>query len=118
MVNSHISHFLVKVFDLLYLNGMSLHNKSLKFRKRNLRACIQPVPGRLEFVVEFEGRTAKDVRQRMDDVMEARGEGLILKHPDSEYTLNGRNKDWIKVKPEYMVYLFPLLFVWCSFVSM
>ncbi|KAF8551211.1 ATP-dependent DNA ligase [Imleria badia] len=91
-----------KVFDLLYLNGMSLHKKSLKFRKRNLRACIQPVPGRMEFVVEFEGRTPKDVRQRMDEVMEARGEGLILKHPDSEYTLNGRNKDWIKVKPEYM----------------
>lgn len=84
---------------------MSLHKKSLKFRKRNLRACIQPVPGRLEFVVEFEGKTAKDVRQRMDEVMEARGEGLILKHPESEYTLNGRNKDWIKVKPEYMVYL-------------
>ena len=95
---------------------MSLHNKSLKFRKRNLRAFIQPVPGRMEIVVEFEGKTAKDVRQRMDEVMEARGEGLILKHPDSEYTLNGRNKDWVKVKPEYMVYLFPLLFACCSFL--
>lgn len=30
--------------------------------------------------------------------MEARGEGLILKHPDGEYVLNGRNKDWIKVR--------------------
>lgn len=86
---------------------MSLHKKSLKFRKRNLRACIQAIPGRIEFVVEFEGKTAKDVRQRMDEVMAARGEGLILKHPDSEYILNGRNKDWIKVKPEYMVYLWP-----------
>ncbi|KAH0836355.1 DNA ligase 4 [Lanmaoa asiatica] len=91
-----------KIFDLLYLNGMSLHKKSLKFRKRNLRACIQAVPGRIEFVVEFEGKTAKDVRQRMNEVMAARGEGLILKHPDSEYVLNGRNKDWVKVKPEYM----------------
>jgi len=53
--------------------------------------------------------------------METKGEGLILKHPDGEYVLNGRNKDWIKVrrntphpwdlqltfhpkvKPEYMV---------------
>ena len=52
----------------------------------------------------------------MDEVMEARGEGLILKHPDSEYTLNGRNKNWVKVKPEYMVYLFPLLFACCSFL--
>ncbi|KAI0366989.1 DNA ligase 4 [Pilatotrama ljubarskyi] len=91
-----------KVFDLLYLNGMSLLHKSLKFRKRNLRSCLQEVQGRIEFVTEFEGRTAKDVRRRMDDIMANRGEGLILKHPDSEYVLNGRNKDWIKVKPEYM----------------
>ena len=34
---------------------------------------------------------------RMEDVMANRGEGLILKHPDAEYVLNGRNKDWIKV---------------------
>lgn len=43
-----------------------------------------------------------DVRKRLDDVMENRGEGLILKHPGSEYVLNGRTKDWVKVKPEYM----------------
>ncbi|KAI9064078.1 DNA ligase 4 [Trametes sanguinea] len=91
-----------KVFDLLYLNGMSLLHKSLKFRKRNLRSCLTEVPGRIEFLTEFEGRTAKDVRRRMDEIMANRGEGLILKHPDSEYVLNGRNKDWIKVKPEYM----------------
>ncbi|KAI0664220.1 DNA ligase 4 [Cubamyces menziesii] len=91
-----------KVFDLLYLNGMSLLHKSLKFRKRNLRSCLKEVPGRIEFVSEFEGRTAKDVRKRMDDIIANRGEGLIMKHPDSEYVLNGRNKDWIKVKPEYM----------------
>ncbi|KAG1849416.1 ATP dependent DNA ligase domain-containing protein [Suillus subalutaceus] len=91
-----------KVFDLLYLNGMSLHQKSLKFRKRNLRACIKEIPGRIEFTAEFEGKTAKDVRQKMDEVMASRGEGLVIKHPDSEYILNGRNKDWIKVKPEYM----------------
>lgn len=94
---------LVKVFDLLYLNGMSLHKKSLKFRKRNLRACIKDIPGRIEFITEFEGKTAKDVKQKMDDILAARGEGLILKHPNSEYVPNGRNKDWIKIKPEYMV---------------
>lgn len=82
---------------------MSLHQKSLKFRKRNLRACIKEIPGRIEFTAEFEGKTAKDVRQKMDEVMASRGEGLVIKHPDSEYILNGRNKDWIKVKPEYMV---------------
>ncbi|EPQ56491.1 DNA ligase 4 [Gloeophyllum trabeum ATCC 11539] len=91
-----------KVFDLLYLNGMSLLGKSCKFRKRNLRSCFKEIPGKLEIITEWEGKTAKDVRTRMEQVMANRGEGLILKHPDSEYVLNGRNKDWIKVKPEYM----------------
>ncbi len=113
--------FSVKVFDLLYLNGVSLLRKSTKYRKRNLRSCFKEVKGRLEFVTEFEGKTAKDVRRKMEDIMANRGEGLVLKHPDAEYVLNGRNKDWIKVggrclcsglrcspilrqvKPEYMV---------------
>lgn len=111
----------VKVFDLLYLNGQSLANKSTKFRKRNLKACIKEVQGRIELVADFEARTANDVRKRMEEVMATRGEGLVMKHPDAGYILNGRNKDWIKaslpysfmglftlsvsfqVKPEYMV---------------
>ena len=95
-------HSKVKVFDLLHLNGMSLLHRSTKFRKRNLRSCLKEVPGRIEFVVEDEGTTAKDVRRRREDIVANRGEGLVLKHPDAEYVLNGRNKDWIKVKPEYM----------------
>ncbi|KAI0289553.1 DNA ligase 4 [Russula brevipes] len=91
-----------KVFDLLYLNGQSLINKSTKFRKRNLKACIKDIQGRIELVADFEARTAKDVRKKMEDIMATRGEGLVMKHPDAVYTLNGRNKDWIKVKPEYM----------------
>ncbi|KAH9962641.1 ATP-dependent DNA ligase [Russula dissimulans] len=70
--------------------------------KRNLKACIKEIQGRIEFVTEFEARTVNDVRKRMEDVMNARGEGLVIKHPDAGYILNGRNKDWIKVKPEYM----------------
>lgn len=57
----------------------------------------------MEYAAGWEGHTAQDVRTRMDQVMEHRGEGLVLKHPDAEYVLNGRNRDWIKVKPEYMV---------------
>src|SRR5260221_3477865 len=86
----------VKVFDLLYLNGQPLLNKSTKFRKRNLKACIKGIQGRIELVTEFEARTAMDVRKRMEDIMAARGEGLVMKHPDAGYILNGRNRDWIK----------------------
>lgn len=78
-------------------------HKSLKFRKRNLRACVSEIKGRIEFSTEWEGKTAQDIRKRMDEILEQRGEGLVVKHPDSEYVLNGRNRDWVKVKPEYMV---------------
>lgn len=57
----------------------------------------------MEFVAGYEGRTVNDIRTRLEEVVENRGEGLIIKHPLSEYVLNGRNVDWVKVKPEYMV---------------
>ena len=85
------------MFDLLYLNGQSLLHRSTSFRKKNLRSCLKEIVGRLEFAVEYKGKTAKDVRLRMDEVMAARGEGLVIKHPLSKYVLNGRNMDWIKV---------------------
>ncbi|KAF8518045.1 DNA ligase 4 [Hysterangium stoloniferum] len=91
-----------KIFDLLYLNGMSLIDKKLTTRKKNMRAYVSETQGRLEYVREYEGKTAKEVRTRMDQIIEDRGEGLILKHPGGKYTLNGRNVDFIKVKPEYM----------------
>lgn len=50
----------------------------------------------MEFAVEYEGRTADDVRTRMEDIMASRGEGLVIKHPNSQYVLSGRNSDWIK----------------------
>lgn len=85
------------MFDLLYLNGQSLIHKPLSFRKRNLRQCVTEIKGRIEYVDEYRGKTPKDIRSKMDEVMATRGEGLIIKHPLSKYVLNGRNMDWIKV---------------------
>ncbi|KAF8638944.1 hypothetical protein AX16_010418 [Volvariella volvacea WC 439] len=95
-------HNPLKIFDLLYLNGQSLIHRSTNFRKKNLRACMKEILGRIEFAVEYRGITAKDIRDRMDEIMANRGEGLVIKHPMAKYVLNGRNMDWIKVKPEYM----------------
>ncbi|KAF6761657.1 DNA ligase 4 [Ephemerocybe angulata] len=91
-----------KIFDLLHLNGQSLLNRSTAFRKKNMKHCVKEITGRIEYCTEYTGKSAKDVRERMEQVMEDRGEGLVIKHPLSKYVLNGRNTDWIKVKPEYM----------------
>jgi DNA ligase-4 len=58
---------------------------------------LKEIKGSVEFTTDYKGRTAKDIRERMDEVMAARGEGLVIKHPLSKYVLNGRNVDWIKV---------------------
>lgn len=68
-----------------------------------MTAYVKEVKGRLEYVANYEGKNATDVRRRLEEIMNNRGEGLILKHPDAQYILNGRNKDWVKIKPEYMV---------------
>ena len=62
-----------------------------------MRQYIKEIQGRIEFTTEFKAKSAKDVRQRMDQVMADRGEGLVMKAPDSAYVLNGRTNDWIKV---------------------
>lgn len=86
----------VKIFDLLYLNHQSLLNTKVSIRKKNMRKYVKEIQGRIEFTTEFKAKTAKDVRQRMDQVMADRGEGLVMKQPASAYVLNGRNNDWIK----------------------
>ena len=60
------------VFDLLYLNGKSLIDRSLIERKKNLRSIFKHVPGRLEHVNEFPGNGVKAVQDRLRQVVEAR----------------------------------------------
>ncbi|KAF8892072.1 ATP dependent DNA ligase domain-containing protein [Infundibulicybe gibba] len=62
-----------KVFDLLYLNGQSLLHRTTNFRKKNLRQCLTEITGRIEFAVEYRGKTAKDIRTRMDEILSSRG---------------------------------------------
>lgn len=88
---------LVKIFDLLYLNDQSLLNTKVSIRKKNMRKYVKEIKGRIEYTTEFKAKSAKDVRERMDQVMAERGEGLVMKQPASAYVLNGRNNDWIKV---------------------
>ena len=67
-----------------------------------MQSCLKEIQGRFEYAIEYKGKTAKDIRERMDEVMAARGEGLVIKHPLSKYVLNGRNMDWIKVCTSYL----------------
>ncbi|KGB77341.2 hypothetical protein CNBG_3179 [Cryptococcus deuterogattii R265] len=95
-----------KVFDILFLNDHCLSRKRLSERKRLLRSGkifknIEDYKGRLEFVDEKRGKSAKDIREYLERVVETKGEGLVVKKTDVIYQTNSRGYDWIKVKPEY-----------------
>ncbi|KAM3422940.1 DNA ligase [Cercospora zeina] len=93
---------LFRVFDCLYLNDKPLTQYTLRDRRRALEGAIQNVSRRLEIHTYSEGKSATDIEPALRKVLETGSEGLVIKNPRSEYRLNERNDDWIKVKPEYM----------------
>jgi len=93
---------LYRVFDLLYLNGQSLTDWTLRDRRRALEASVTSIHRRLEVHSYKEATTAIDVEKLLRQVVLEASEGLVLKNPRSRYCLNDRNDDWMKVKPEYM----------------
>ncbi|WVQ80875.1 hypothetical protein IAT38_002982 [Cryptococcus sp. DSM 104549] len=96
-----------KVFDILYLNGTVLTRRFLKKRKellhdgRVFKDNLRDYQGRLEFAEERVGKTGKDIGDFLEKILDARGEGLVVKKNEALYETNSRGADWIKVKPEY-----------------
>ena len=91
-----------KVFDILYLNDRLLTNYTLRDRRRALQGAVMEVPRRLEIHSFTETEKVADVEPLLRKVVAEASEGLVLKNPRSEYRLNERNDNWMKVKPEYM----------------
>lgn len=93
---------LFRVFDCLYLNDKDLTHYTLRDRRKALEASITDIERRLEIHGYTEARQASEIEPELRRVVAEASEGLVLKNPRSEYRLNERNDDWIKVKPEYM----------------
>ncbi|KAF2773948.1 ATP-dependent DNA ligase [Teratosphaeria nubilosa] len=91
-----------KVFDCLHLNGVDLIRYNLRKRREALQKSVKPVARRLEIHEYQEAKNASEVETMLRQVIATGGEGLVLKNPRSEYRLNDRDDDWVKVKPEYM----------------
>ncbi|GJN92108.1 hypothetical protein Rhopal_005137-T1 [Rhodotorula paludigena] len=96
-----------KVFDILFLKGKNgegraLINHSLWQRKQMLARMITPKKGVIEIADCAKGKSVEDIREYLMRILEERGEGLVVKNPQSFYALGGRETSWIKIKPEYM----------------
>ncbi|KAK8117435.1 DNA ligase 4 [Apiospora kogelbergensis] len=93
---------LYRVFDILYLNDTDLRQYMLRDRRKALEKAVKGVHRRLELHPHDTATSPDAIEPALRTVVANASEGLVLKDPRSVYTLNSRNDDWIKVKPEYM----------------
>ena len=93
---------LLRVFDILYLNGRDLTPYTLRDRRNALQKAIRPVRRRLEIHPYEEATSSAEVEICLRKVVAEASEGLVLKNPRARYRLNERHDDWMKVKPDYM----------------
>ncbi|CUS21732.1 LAQU0S03e09472g1_1 [Lachancea quebecensis] len=92
---------LYMVFDLVYLNGISLTKIPLHIRKEYLKKILSPVPNVVEILNGTRACNAKAIKSFMHKAIKMGSEGVIIKQASSAYEVGARNDKWIKIKPEY-----------------
>ena len=91
------------VFDILYKDGKSLIDTSLKERLKILRETIKEDPTEGSGQVLIVSKTseisdAKTLSLMLEDAISKGLEGVVVKKIDSLYEAGGRNFNWVKLK--------------------
>ena len=90
----------VFAFDLLYLNGQAVVQKTLKERRELLYQSFAPVAGEFAFVESLNSKELDDIQHFLDESVKASCEGLMVKMlegPESRYEPSKRSVNWLKV---------------------
>lgn len=91
------------VFDLIYVENRSVMNLPLKSRVDLLRKIIPKSHTKvLELVQQIPAKTTQEILEALDQAIESRQEGIMVKDLDSLYVPAERKDKWIKLKPEYI----------------
>ncbi|XP_014680944.1 PREDICTED: DNA ligase 4-like [Priapulus caudatus] len=93
------------VFDIVLYNDTVLTNKPLTERMGYMHESklLTPRTGRIIFTDRKEASTAGEAVEALNNAIDERSEGIVVKLPSSIYKPNVRNKGgWLKVKPEYV----------------
>jgi DNA ligase 1 len=90
----------VFAFDLLYLNGEAIVEKSLRERRELLHSAFAPVEGEFAFAVSMNSQELEEIQTFLDESVKASCEGLMVKMLDgaeSGYEPSKRSRNWLKV---------------------
>ncbi|QIX02263.1 hypothetical protein AMS68_007780 [Peltaster fructicola] len=95
----------VFAFDLLFLNGEALVNKSFRERREHLYNAFEEVEGEFTFAKFGNSREIDEIQLLLEDSIKASCEGLMVKMLDgveSHYEPSRRSQNWLKVKKDYL----------------
>ncbi|XP_027722174.1 DNA ligase 4 [Vombatus ursinus] len=90
------------VFDVLMVNNKKLGHETLRKRYEIIDSVFTPIKGRLEVVQKTEANTKKEVIDALNEAIDKREEGIMVKNPLSIYKPDKRGEGWLKIKPEYI----------------
>ncbi|KAI0526576.1 hypothetical protein F5B22DRAFT_633028 [Xylaria bambusicola] len=95
----------VFAFDLLFLNGEAVVEKSLRERRELLHKAFRPVEGEFAFATHMNGQELEEIQVFLDESVKASCEGLMVKMLDgseSGYEPSKRSRNWLKIKKDYL----------------
>lgn len=96
-------HPCLVIFDIVYWNDQSLLNLTLEERNDLLKKFVNPIKGVFELIERSPLKHATtDIAEALEEAVQDQVEGLILKDPQSRYSVAHRSSHWIKIKPEYV----------------
>ncbi|KAK6866246.1 DNA ligase 1 [Apiospora arundinis] len=95
----------VFAFDLLFLNGEALVEKSLRERRELMYESFNPVEGEFAFATSMDGQEIEQIQTFLEESIKASCEGLMVKMLDgteSGYEPSKRSRNWLKIKKDYL----------------
>lgn len=98
---------IVQAFDLMYLNGESLLERTLQERRDLMHKHFKSVPGKFTFAVSLDHEENGDttiLEEFLDQAVKAQCEGLMVKTLDQNaiYEPSRRSLNWLKLKKDYL----------------
>ncbi|XP_062971961.1 DNA ligase 4 [Elgaria multicarinata webbii] len=90
------------VFDVLMVNDQKLGHEMLSKRYEILSEILMPITGRIQIVPKRWANTRKEVVDALNEAIDNREEGIVVKDPMSIYKPDKRGEGWLKIKPEYV----------------
>jgi DNA ligase-1 len=89
----------IHFFDVVYVDGENLFNKTFTDRRKILEKIIKIIPNKLELAKQIVTDDIKKVDKFYKEALDASQEGIFLKVLDSNYVFGRHVGGWYKIKP-------------------